>query len=1376
MSNQLSIEQVAQMLGVDSDAIRAACEQNPSLAQQHEGQWSVPLDSLSRIAKAVGEATPDLSGWHAADGGASSGVDLYLGPAEADVEQFGSGGGGVLGDELEDSNQNMPTIMGFSGDLAGRDPGGPIPVGSPDEETADFEDSSFGEPSSADPGVLGDDLEGSSGNMPTLMGPSGSAAGDLAGTGPVSLSGDPDEEATDLGGAAVLSGELEGSGNMPTLMGPSGDLSGGFPDSGPVPLGDANEQSSQAPGREVPGGGAVLGDELEDSSRNMPTIMGFSGDLAGRDPGGPIPVGSPDEETADFEDSSFGEPSSADPGVLGDDLEGSSGNMPTLMGPSGSAAGDLAGGFPDNGPVPLGDANEHSPDFQAGAVLGNDLEGTGGNMPTLMGSSDDLAGSEPVTLGGAESPSEHGGSSVFGDDLEAPGGGMQTLLGASDEMANTEPVSLGGTDEEPADYDGGSVFGDDWEGPGGNMPTLVGSSDDLLGEPISLGGSDLQTGESSGSPGSGSSGEAGGAAVLGDELEGPSGNMQTVMGSADDFTNGGVEISLGSHTEGRVLGDHLEGTPGDMQTIMGPGTGSSGGAAADGVEISLGHPEEEAEGALSEDEHEGATGGMPTVLGTVEDLGEHQVSGPTRVEAGYQLGEEDEEEGDFAVLGDELEGPGGGDMQTIKGSSDQLDEEVRISTPQEPTDSDLVSEDVAIIRTDDGSSETHTGIGPAAEMVSVRGSGEEDEHIIIGFPPGSSDGGTAQTVIGLPDTTDDSGEPVTVSPGMGSSGGDIRMSTGADQSDESDVRLVPDAASDSDVTFAEFNDAPRLSEVDLREDDDFSESSVGPYDQFAPRLPSEEEGSRLPEESDLTINLEGPGLSAAGPNRPQAPDLAGPNLPNPEDWPRPEADLDLLAQEAGFPQNTQATSQGTGALDDDLEIPEEGLAGSTGSTGTTGPYPKGSQAAGFELDRPDFDVDEYADTELLDLNFVDSQPVESELAETDAPPRQARSPEIAQSEANDVDFPDPESDDTELFSLDPSQPKEGERDQKDSSSPEDLLGLPDDDLLSPHGGSQSTPKSPPPSDIDSLGTSDLDVLAPSSMNVGSSSVISGAGPGSDPSEPGGSELSGGVAIGDSGVLMGSLMSLEDEAGDETDESTSLVQVEGEEADEFVLEEAAQSPAGGGSDVTLNAGDSGIGIASSGLGPADSGIALEQLGIVEDIGEGDESAFMLEPADEEADSETSGSGSQLIMLDEPEAELDEAGPTLLSPEGDEGLLQPAGVAASGAGFDAGEAMASAFQQAPTSAAYGQAPGGPQGYAPAGAYQQPAAMMPGIPQTVPVTVDIPFGPLELVTLIFCLLVLGLGGLMMFDLVANMWGWQSISSTSKSIMDAVIDTVNY
>ena len=254
------------------------------------------------------------------------------------------------------------------------------------------------------------------------------------------------------------------------------------------------------------------------------------------------------------------------------------------------------------------------------------------------------------------------------------------------------------------------------------------------------------------------------------------------------------------------------------------------------------------------------------------------------------------------------------------------------------------------------------------------------------------------------------------------------------------------------------------------------------------------------------------------------------------------------------------------------------------------------------------------------------------------------------------------------------------------------------------------------------------------------------------------------------TLEDSQVTVDEEAGS----GSSSVDVAGTnlEDDDLVL-----GGSGAGSDITIG-GDSGISL----VDPADSGLSLEEpLGAIGEesleLGEDDMIAvgepveageadsptelktdddFLLTPLDDAGEEEDSESGSQVIALD---LEGDEAATMIAdAPAGsemaamlDEDLSpQPAADAGLGAAVDA-----AALGAAPL----GTQPGGFVEGAPLG--QAAAAALP----------EAPYTGWNIFFLSVCSVFLLLVGMMMYDLLRNMWSWDGAYAVNSSVMDFIL-----
>ncbi len=224
---------------------------------------------------------------------------------------------------------------------------------------------------------------------------------------------------------------------------------------------------------------------------------------------------------------------------------------------------------------------------------------------------------------------------------------------------------------------------------------------------------------------------------------------------------------------------------------------------------------------------------------------------------------------------------------------------------------------------------------------------------------------------------------------------------------------------------------------------------------------------------------------------------------------------------------------------------------------------------------------------------------------------------------------------------------------------------------------------------------------------------------------------------------------------EEDDSGGDINLGGEDDDEFVLR-------GTGSDITMGAGDSGISLAA----PADSGLSLADPldlgsssgGEMLDLGDDDPSSdfelssdsdsealaevgsdddFLLTPMDDGGDADSEESGSQVIALDESDdfgasaaAMLDDAGSDMVSMAAEDS-----------------EEVAD-FTETTTAGTY------------AGAAIAPAR-----------GADARFSTWDVVGLGCCALLLAMCGMVMFDLMRNMWSWEGTYAANGAVMDFLL-----
>jgi len=227
---------------------------------------------------------------------------------------------------------------------------------------------------------------------------------------------------------------------------------------------------------------------------------------------------------------------------------------------------------------------------------------------------------------------------------------------------------------------------------------------------------------------------------------------------------------------------------------------------------------------------------------------------------------------------------------------------------------------------------------------------------------------------------------------------------------------------------------------------------------------------------------------------------------------------------------------------------------------------------------------------------------------------------------------------------------------------------------------------------------------------------------------------------------------------------------GEDSDDLVL-----GGSGIGSDVSLDPGGSGINLAT----PSDSGLSLEEplelggsnveaLELPEDedmvaIGEAPadpdqatmlkaDDEFTLTPMGEFGGEDSSGSGSQVIELSDGSG-FDDAAATILGG----GMAAAAGVGMAAGGLG-GAAVLQEVPAVDPSAGLGPV------VTPAAGRPQPMVM------TGPVEAN--YSIWNVMFLLCVVMVMGLSGLMMVDLLRNMWAFDGTTSASSSVMDTILE----
>lgn len=243
-------------------------------------------------------------------------------------------------------------------------------------------------------------------------------------------------------------------------------------------------------------------------------------------------------------------------------------------------------------------------------------------------------------------------------------------------------------------------------------------------------------------------------------------------------------------------------------------------------------------------------------------------------------------------------------------------------------------------------------------------------------------------------------------------------------------------------------------------------------------------------------------------------------------------------------------------------------------------------------------------------------------------------------------------------------------------------------------------------------------------------------------------------------------------------------------------EPSESPTGAGSsvvaakpmeddDMVLGSGSSGSGLTLGGdsgislVDPHDSGLSLEEpleiagskaesleLGEDEALAmagskkggssvKGDDD-FLLTPMEDAGDAEESESGSQVIALD---TEGDDASTMIAStPVHTMGAMLDEDIGGSSPSMDFGSGVALGAAALATPALATQTVGLAESAAAA-----PAASY---------SLEAPYTPLQITGLVCCTLVLMLCGMMMYDMVRNIWSWDGTYSANSTLMDFILN----
>lgn len=199
--------------------------------------------------------------------------------------------------------------------------------------------------------------------------------------------------------------------------------------------------------------------------------------------------------------------------------------------------------------------------------------------------------------------------------------------------------------------------------------------------------------------------------------------------------------------------------------------------------------------------------------------------------------------------------------------------------------------------------------------------------------------------------------------------------------------------------------------------------------------------------------------------------------------------------------------------------------------------------------------------------------------------------------------------------------------------------------------------------------------------------------------------------------------------------------------------------GSGSDVTMGA-DSGISL----VDPSDSGLSLEEpieLGTGEEaleLGEDDMITLADEEADLESPTQLRSEEFDLTGLEEGGEEEAESGSQVIALEEVEEAAPGGGGAPAGAPM-LEEELVTGPAAGPMVTPFGAPPvPGPTEMA------APGLAPPALPEA-------PYTIWNVLSLGLCLVILAITGMMMFDLIRNIWSWDSETVLSSPIMDAII-----
>jgi hypothetical protein len=229
------------------------------------------------------------------------------------------------------------------------------------------------------------------------------------------------------------------------------------------------------------------------------------------------------------------------------------------------------------------------------------------------------------------------------------------------------------------------------------------------------------------------------------------------------------------------------------------------------------------------------------------------------------------------------------------------------------------------------------------------------------------------------------------------------------------------------------------------------------------------------------------------------------------------------------------------------------------------------------------------------------------------------------------------------------------------------------------------------------------------------------------------------------LSMGNALSLDDEPIPFADEGSK----KGRRSESALDDDDLVLRGGPGSDITINAGDSGISLAD----PADSGLSLE---VPLDLDSVDEEPLSLAGEDmlsiaDDSDSEVAKSDSDFLLTP-----LEEVGEEDMDSGSQVIALDDSGFTDTGLGTD------QMLIEEPTE---------PSSLVVDTLSTPQLTAMTGMTAARPMVPDITFSTGNIVALGFCVFFLALTGMMMFDLIKNMGSWDGPYALNSAMMDFVL-----